>query len=1548
MVGPPTTSETEAPRPPEPVPYHFADDCFISLFDFIESLSDYLRLRTLNRRFWHLTSFWHRFDLTSLPCAAKLTTEAFTQLMTRCPYVTYINLDLQKMLNRRVNTPAKVDAMLAALPKLCPCLRQLDLRQIEPSLTAYTRIPGLESLYLDLNSSGLRPFRVSAEHELTSSATLTSLTLHEAELAAWYQYDGSRLEAGQEEAIPFVQTLAQLLPNLRTLSFSRGQCDVRFVDGLLRCCGGQLRRLDLRGVILTYDGSPQIFPMRGISKPCGLAADRLFHSLVPELGGTPAQPPLQPLVGVEELDLGNTRCTDEVLRRVGLLFPNLRRLSVFGCALLGADMLLELAGRPLARTLEWLNLSAPPYHEVRAGLSMGLLRRTVPHDEAPPPPGCSLRGGLPPAAAPGGAAPLAGQHPPQPPPVRPFVEAEADTTHRQLVLAQFPRVQFIGSAEIDAFYFCLFLMAAATVTIAREDVVHMIRLFSQHHVSSDRNNEEMLLMQQKVAALFSRDFEIALVDNRAGNLCSSYPFQLVILEAEKARRQPVPATATATATTPSQHPGDSDGLGVKLTPQWLQALQRLDIVGSSPAESSPAHPASASPPTGLLRDLPNPVEMTTRSRTLAPLIVASRTARVRTRFPIGVLSLPLARVAAPMGGMGGWRGGPVGGRVTCEDLLVPSGLPASCFARIGNRWVCRSSTVSRRIESVFNDLASRTRRLFSGVFAEHPDPAALWPRGPWAAHPAEPVPLVGAALSAPARPGHPAHGAHGHERRRARLEEPAAKSPALASQPLLTWEQTEEVGPGGNFGVGASIRYGVAQDGRAVVRVEEKVPACPRALHAAPAYDQDMTSAPHVPQLPPMTMPCAHVVPGSASDPQDADVALLKAWGVEAILDLMVENKKKKTSVPFAFVAFVASALAKIHHLIRSSPPFASIVMPMTPRGPFAWLSLSRFGFDMCTSEKSHSDPRKYGDPFRILQMPYPGCEFFALYREHNHQAAGLMFNWADPAVNAELSVGALSGMSIGGIRWADYKRWDLVELTQNYMDAALETLARCRGILVHCISGWDRTPLFISLLRILAWADGLAHGSLSPLELLYLTLAYDWFLFGHHFEDRLRKGEDIAYFCFESLGFLADPRPAFARAPDVAACLTGDSPAWSPSAGQQPQPLSAATPASMHGSSLSGSSQGAAPDAPCPCAAAGGPAGWLGPHPGGVCPLEDLADDLPPASFGADPTSPASTSSPSSAPSQEGPAGADDDVERMVPPPKAPPRAPPAEDVPVAAAAAVAAGAGRVGGQCAEARTRDLVSTALLSCIHPSTASSNPDLTGRQRARSPPSPTILASASAESLALLDALPPAEVPSAIPPCSLAPASAPATLAVTATPTGTVTGTGTETAPATTRTTAPAPAGTQPLLSASTGPAPAPTPSRVTTTITDEQFRARLGALRDLFRTIYARALDEGTLSALLSPAGSPPPPAAASPATITPTAIPPAASPLMPIRSPRPGHARPLALGPLEEGGADPSRQSTVSHHQPQHGVGPLRPSRPYQRGPASTAAMSVATRPRR
>nr|XP_048713418.1 myotubularin-related protein 14 isoform X5 [Caretta caretta] len=94
------------------------------------------------------------------------------------------------------------------------------------------------------------------------------------------------------------------------------------------------------------------------------------------------------------------------------------------------------------------------------------------------------------------------------------------------------------------------------------------------------------------------------------------------------------------------------------------------------------------------------------------------------------------------------------------------------------------------------------------------------------------------------------------------------------------------------------------------------------------------------------------------------------------------------------------------------------------------------------------------------------------------------------------------------------------VDKAQRYADFTLLSIPYPddSGLLVHCISGWDRTPLFVALLRLSLWADGLIHASLEPAEILYLTVAYDWFLFGHMLVDRLSKGEEIFFFCFNFL----------------------------------------------------------------------------------------------------------------------------------------------------------------------------------------------------------------------------------------------------------------------------------------------------------------------------------------------------------------------------------------------------------------------------------------------
>ncbi|TRY71232.1 hypothetical protein DNTS_022896, partial [Danionella cerebrum] len=191
-----------------------------------------------------------------------------------------------------------------------------------------------------------------------------------------------------------------------------------------------------------------------------------------------------------------------------------------------------------------------------------------------------------------------------------------------------------------------------------------------------------------------------------------------------------------------------------------------------------------------------------------------------------------------------------------------------------------------------------------------------------------------------------------------------------------------------------------------------------------------------------------------------SDIKLLKYLSIRYICDLMVENKKVK------------------------------------------------FGLNVTSSEKVDKAQR-YAD-FTLLSVPYPGCEFFKEYKDRDYTAEGLVFNWNQDFVDAPLTIPACFTRNLN-INWSEYQSWDLVQQTQNYLKLLLHIINSDdeNGLLVHCISGWDRTPLFVSLLRLSLWA---------PSEILYLTIAYDWFLFGHMLPDRLSKGEEIFFFCFNFL----------------------------------------------------------------------------------------------------------------------------------------------------------------------------------------------------------------------------------------------------------------------------------------------------------------------------------------------------------------------------------------------------------------------------------------------
>jgi myotubularin-related protein 14 len=149
----------------------------------------------------------------------------------------------------------------------------------------------------------------------------------------------------------------------------------------------------------------------------------------------------------------------------------------------------------------------------------------------------------------------------------------------------------------------------------------------------------------------------------------------------------------------------------------------------------------------------------------------------------------------------------------------------------------------------------------------------------------------------------------------------------------------------------------------------------------------------------------------------------------------------------------------------------------------------SIFGIGICSSEKS--DQRRRYESFEICGVPYPGVEFFSEFRSDQNVCP----EWEKHGPKAEMQ---LSSPAFDA-DWDDFRSWGIAELTGNYVKLLLASLRseKCDGILVHCISGWDRTPLFVSLLRLSLWADGLVHESLTAEEIFFLTVAYDWYLFG-------------------------------------------------------------------------------------------------------------------------------------------------------------------------------------------------------------------------------------------------------------------------------------------------------------------------------------------------------------------------------------------------------------------------------------------------------------------
>lgn len=76
--------------------------------------------------------------------------------------------------------------------------------------------------------------------------------------------------------------------------------------------------------------------------------------------------------------------------------------------------------------------------------------------------------------------------------------------------------------------------------------------------------------------------------------------------------------------------------------------------------------------------------------------------------------------------------------------------------------------------------------------------------------------------------------------------------------------------------------------------------------------------------------------------------------------------------------------------------------------------------FSVTSSEKVDKEKR-YCD-FNIISLPYPGCEFFKEFRSKNYSAKGLVFDWTQTHVDADIDVPDDSTANNLKISWSDYK----------------------------------------------------------------------------------------------------------------------------------------------------------------------------------------------------------------------------------------------------------------------------------------------------------------------------------------------------------------------------------------------------------------------------------------------------------------------------------------------------------------------------------------------
>lgn len=83
----------------------------------------------------------------------------------------------------------------------------------------------------------------------------------------------------------------------------------------------------------------------------------------------------------------------------------------------------------------------------------------------------------------------------------------------------------------------------------------------------------------------------------------------------------------------------------------------------------------------------------------------------------------------------------------------------------------------------------------------------------------------------------------------------------------------------------------------------------------------------------------------------------------------------------------------------------------------------ARYGLKVTSSEKVDSFGRY--SKFKLVATPYPGVEFFQKFKANKYSARKLCFDWSQNFADAELQLPPGHADYLG-IRWRDYKSWDL------------------------------------------------------------------------------------------------------------------------------------------------------------------------------------------------------------------------------------------------------------------------------------------------------------------------------------------------------------------------------------------------------------------------------------------------------------------------------------------------------------------------------------------